>query len=123
MPRKQPEIPTFAPTALIAILGIAGVARGADGPGFQERGGLVVVEAESTTSHLGSWKKKTEVEDYGGECHLEFTGNKPELRPPKSPLKYRFRVSKVGKYQLSIRARKRLETKREDQPFLDSWDP
>ena len=114
MLRNQSLSRNFAPTALIAILGIAGLAYGADDPVFQEKGGLVVIEAESTASRLGSWKKKTDVEDYGGECHLEFTGNKPELGPPKSPLKYRFQVSKPGKYQLSIRARKRLETKRED---------
>lgn len=83
-------------------------------PVFQEKRGLVVIEAESTGSRLGSWKKKTDVAGYGGECHLEFTGNKPENGPPKSPLKYTFTISKPGKYTLTLRARKRLESKRAD---------
>ncbi len=83
-------------------------------PVFLEKGGLVVIEAESTTSRLGDWKKKTDVKDFQGECHLEFTGNKPESGPPKSPLKYSFTVSKGGTYALVLRARKRLESKRSD---------
>lgn len=83
-------------------------------PVFQEQGGVLVMEAESTSSSLGAWKKKTDVADFSGECHLEFTGNKPESGPPKSPLKYSFRIEKGGKYELAIRARKRLETKRAD---------
>ncbi|MEM9237319.1 MAG: hypothetical protein AAGB14_11110, partial [Verrucomicrobiota bacterium] len=83
-------------------------------PVFEERKGLVVIEAESTDSRLGKWKKKTDVEGYEGECHLEFTGNKTISGPPESPLKYRFKINKEGVYTLTLRARKRLETKRED---------
>jgi hypothetical protein len=83
-------------------------------PVFQEKGGVLVMEAESTSSSLGAWEKKTDVQDYGGECHLEFTGNKPESGPPKSPLKYSFQINKGGTYELAIRCRKRLETKRDD---------
>lgn len=85
----------------------------ADSP-FLEKGGLVVIEAESTSSHLRDWKKKTDVADFQGECHLEFTGNKTESGPPESPLKYSFTIKKGGKYHLAIRARKRLESKRAD---------
>jgi hypothetical protein len=84
------------------------------GPVFLEKGGVLVMEAESTTSSLGAWKKKTEMADYGGECHLEFTGNTPESGPPKSPLKYSFRIDKGGAYDLVIRCYKRLETSRAD---------
>lgn len=84
------------------------------GPVFQEKGGVLVMEAESTSSSLGAWKKKTDVADYSGDYHLEFTGNKPESGPPKSPLKYTFHIEKGGKYELAIRCRKRLETKRAD---------
>ena len=59
-------------------------------------------------------EKKTAVKDYSGECHIEFTGNKPESGPPKSPLKYKLQINKPGKYTLAIRARKRLETGRAD---------
>lgn len=86
----------------------------AEGPVFLEKGGVIAIEAESTDSRLGEWKKKTDVKDYSGECHIEFTGNKTEQGPPESPLKYTFKISKAGKYQLSIRARKRLESKRQD---------
>ncbi|MFK7852219.1 MAG: hypothetical protein AB8D78_14680 [Akkermansiaceae bacterium] len=81
---------------------------------FTEKGGIVAMEAESTDSRLGKWKKKQDVEDFRGECHLEFTGNKTENGPPKSPLKYSFRIHKGGVYRLTLRARKRLETARED---------
>ena len=84
------------------------------GPVFQEKGGIIAIEAESTSSRKGSWKKKSDVADFSGTCHLEFTGNKSISGPPKSPLKYYFQVSKPGKYRLTIRARKRLESKRQD---------
>ncbi|MGJ8725593.1 MAG: hypothetical protein ACSHYB_13625 [Roseibacillus sp.] len=83
-------------------------------PIFQEKGGIVAIEAESTSSRLGKWEKKTDVADFMGECHLEFTGNKTISGPPESPLKYEFTIRKGGVYQLTLRARKRLETKRED---------
>lgn len=72
------------------------------------------MEAESTSSRLGKWEKKTDVADYQGECHLEFTGNKTENGPAESPLKYEFTIQKEGVYRLTIRGRKRLETKRVD---------
>ena len=81
---------------------------------FEEKKGVVVFEAESTDSSLRRWEKKRDVDGYTGECHLEFTGNKPESGPPDSPLQYKFRITKAGKYQLTIRARKRLESKRTD---------
>ncbi|MDX1679882.1 MAG: hypothetical protein R3242_04030 [Akkermansiaceae bacterium] len=81
---------------------------------FLEKGGLVVMEAESTRSSLRKWKEKTDVEDYSGKCHLEFTGNRIMNGPPDSPLRYKFQIQKPGKYRLTLRARKRLETERED---------
>lgn len=86
----------------------------AKGPVFLEKGGIVAIEAESTSSRKGSWKEKTDVKDFSGTCHFEFTGNSITNGPPKSPLKYYFKVRKAGKYQLTIRARKRLESKRHD---------
>ncbi|MDQ8191436.1 hypothetical protein [Roseibacillus persicicus] len=83
-------------------------------PIFLEKGGIVAIEAESTSSRLGDWIEKTDVDDYMGECHLEFTGNKAESGPPESPLKYQFQIKKEGIYELTLRARKRLESKRAD---------
>ena len=48
-------------------------------PVFQEKGGIVAIEAESTASSLGDWKKKTDVKDYSGDCHLEFTGKRYDI--------------------------------------------
>ena len=76
---------------------------------FQESGGLVVMEVESTLSNLGEWIPKTDVSGYCGEGHLEFTGNSPGGGQPASPLVYRFTIEKEGTYQLAIRARKRLD--------------
>jgi hypothetical protein len=90
------------------------IAQGADKQTFEEKGGIVAIEAESTASRLGQWIKKTDVSDFQGECHIEFTGNKPETGPPKSPLKYSFKINKAGKYQLTLRGRKRLISERED---------
>lgn len=99
---------------LLPALVLTSVAPLHAGPVFQEKSGVLVMEAESTSSSLGSWIKKTDVKDYAGECHLEFTGNKPESGPPKSPLKYTFQINKGGTYELALRCRKRLETKRAD---------
>lgn len=82
---------------------------------FQGKQGLVVIEAESTSSSKGKWKKKTSVEGFSGECHLEFTGNKPANGPATSPLKYRFTVDKDGEYKLMIRAFKNLEGEPHDR--------
>lgn len=76
---------------------------------FTEKDGLVVMEAESTTSSKGKWEKKKDVEGFTGDGHLEFTGNGKNGGPATSPLKYRFTVKEDGEYQLFIRARKRLE--------------
>lgn len=81
---------------------------------FLEENGILIIEAESTKSRLRDWEKKTSLDDYTGECHLEFTGNKTISGPPESPLKYQFMIQKSGVYQLAIRAHKRLETSRQD---------
>jgi hypothetical protein len=84
-------------------------------PLFVEKDGLVIMEAESTTSRLGDWEKRTDVDGYTGSCHLEFTGNKPMSGSPKSPLEYRFRTGRAGDYTLTIRARKRLGNEEPDK--------
>ena len=78
-------------------------------PLFIGKDGLVVVEAESTSSSKGRWKEKQMVPGYTGGCHLEFTGNKPTGGEPASTLKYYFTVDKDGVYRLYLRAHKRLK--------------
>lgn len=70
--------------------------------------GIVIIESESTSSSLKKWKKKTTVENYSGEGHLEFTGNQPTSGRADSPLKYKFKVDKEGSYSFYIRGYKRL---------------
>ena len=82
---------------------------------FEGKGGLVVMEAESTESSLGKWKTKTTVKEFTGKSHLEFTGNKPANGPAISPLKYEFKVDKDGQYDLMIRGFKRLEGEEHDK--------
>lgn len=81
---------------------------------FTEEDGWLVMEAENTSSDYDLWVKKTDVPEYQGSGHLEFTGNKTTNGPPMSPLAYTFKITNAGTYRLIIRARKRLETDRED---------
>lgn len=75
---------------------------------LEGKGGMVVIESESTSSKHGKWVEKKTVEGYTGEGHLEFSGNTPNSGPATSPLVYRFTVDKDGIYHLHILAHKRL---------------
>ena len=97
----------------LSLLLLTGPAFSADV--FQGKNGLVIIEAESTKSSKGKWKKKTSVKGFTGEYHLEFTGNKPANGPATSPLKYYFTVDKDGEYELLIRAFKRLDGEPKDR--------
>lgn len=90
--------------SLILIL-TTPLAFSAKGPVFVEKGGIVAIEAESTGSSKGRWKVKTDVKDFSGTCHLDFTGNSETNRPPTPPLKYYFKIKKPGKYELTISGR------------------
>jgi hypothetical protein len=101
---------------LLPVLPFALVSGLLANPVFQEKGGILVMEAESTSSSLGSWKKKTDVKDYGGECHLEFTGNKARL------------VDKNGNMLTIVKDGRRFEIpisslSDDDQAFLKNWWP
>lgn len=104
--------------ALIGLVCFVGSAYSA--PHFLGKNGVVIIEAESTSSSKGYWVEKKAVAGYTGESHLEFTGNTPNNGPATSPLKYHFTVDQNGLYHLWIRAYKRLmgddgEQAREDQ--------
>lgn len=109
----EKKLHTFFTTALVTIVAVTSAHAGGD-PVFLAKDGIVAIEMESTDSSLRRWKKKTDVDDYSGPCHLEFTGNKPEMGPPNSPPEYHFQVDKPGTYQLVLRARKRLISERQD---------
>ncbi len=75
---------------------------------YQEKNGLVIMEAEHTNSPYDLWVLKKDVADYKGTGHLEFTGNATGKGPATSPLEYVFKIDKGGLYQLFLRARKRI---------------
>ncbi len=75
---------------------------------YTEVDGLVIIEAEHTKSNLGQWIVKTDVPDYKGSGHLEFTGNETRGGSPKSPLTYTFQINKTAYYRVLLRSRKRI---------------
>jgi len=83
---------------------------------FREKNGLVVIEAESTTSDLGKWNRKTSTltNAHCGQAYLEFTGNNPRSGPAESPLAYSFKISKPGLYYIHLRcAREQIGDRRD----------
>lgn len=99
----------------MCLLGVLCACSAFSAPLFEGSNGLLIIEAESTVSSKGRWEKKTTIEGYTGQCHLEFTGNQPASGPATSPLKYQFTVDRDGVYRLLIRAHKRLEGESSDR--------
>ncbi|MFK7850924.1 MAG: hypothetical protein AB8D78_08090 [Akkermansiaceae bacterium] len=81
---------------------------------FQERGGILVLEAERTSSDLGLWKKQNELPKATGEGYLQFLGNTFEKGPAKSPLEYVFRIHRSGLYYLHLHCAKEMHEERKD---------
>ncbi len=71
---------------------------------YEEKDGLVVMEAEFTKSNPGRWQGKTAIEGFTGKGYIEFTGNGTAGGAAKSPLVYIFKVNKPGLYFLHLRA-------------------
>lgn len=81
--------------------------------------GMMVIEAESTKSDLGEWKKigageSNYVEKASGNAHLEFLGGTQAGSDPASPLEYAFEVPENGNFGLIMQTSKRLEGARGD---------
>ena len=89
--------------------------------GYEEQNGLVIMEAENTTSDYDQWILKTDVVGYKGSGHLEFTGNSTTNGPPRSPLTYTFKINQGGMYQLMIRGRKRITPPDESDKSNDCY--
>ena len=53
---------------------------------FLESDGVVVIEAESSSSKPGKWAGKTDLEGFTGKGYIEYTGNKPAGGPIGSTL-------------------------------------
>ncbi|MFK7790967.1 MAG: hypothetical protein AB8C95_15925 [Phycisphaeraceae bacterium] len=82
---------------------------------FVESDGIVVIEAESSSSKPGKWAGKTDIEGFTGKGHIEYTGNKPAGGPVGSTLVYFFKIEKAGAYTLHLRAHKRLDGEEPDK--------
>ncbi len=81
---------------------------------IEEEDGIVSIEAEDTSSRLGKWDEKTEIEGYTGTGYLEFSGNTPLSGEAESPLKYYFKIEREGLYFLHLHcARESVEIKGE----------
>ena len=86
---------------------------------YRESGGLVVMEIENTDSPLGKWQlipsgKQGYPTGAVGAGHLECKGG-GRWGVPDSPLTYKFRIKKAGKYFLQFRAHKRFEGEKGDK--------
>lgn len=96
------------PIAILSTLFVTAQYVGAV-PVFQESGGTVTIEMESTFGQpLGEWVPGTSVdpENQTGTGYLEFTGNDPEQGPPNSPLEYVFKINQGGVYSLHLHCAK-----------------
>lgn len=81
---------------------------------YRETSGLVIMEMENTPSALAQWQKISKGDEHfvngaTGQSHLEYRGNTINGGDPDSPLSYTFKITKPGKYHLSMRGRKRLD--------------
>lgn len=76
---------------------------------FEERDGLVIMEMESVSlPQDAQWIKEDQLSGYKGSGYYRFTGNGICNGPASSPLRYDFRVTTGGRYELRLRAAKIL---------------
>lgn len=83
-----------------------------DTDGIKYGANFIVFEPEITKSNLGLWLKRvpgdskyhvgTGIEAIN-KNYLEFTGNNLNSGPPTSPLEYKFKCPKAGKYRIAMR--------------------
>ena len=106
--------------AFLALVLAAPAAFAVVGPDdvYQESNGILVMEAERTSSSLGTGTDRWEIHTPGetnyvagaaNEAHIEFQGNGSNGGTPKTPLTYNFKINQGGYYYLHLRARARLD--------------
>ena len=81
---------------------------------YNESGGLVVMEAENTSSSLGLWQQQSSLATYSGPGYLQFLGNTYETGPATSPLEYSFKINQAGLYYLHLHCAKETHDGRTD---------
>lgn len=81
---------------------------------YEEKDGVIIIEAENTRSKPGKWQGKTAVKGFTGKGYIEFTGNKTSNGPATSPLEYVFKINKSGLYYLHMHAGREDHGQRKD---------
>ncbi|MGC6467210.1 MAG: hypothetical protein ACON38_19350 [Akkermansiaceae bacterium] len=81
---------------------------------YNESGGLVVMEMESTSSPLGQWEQEDSLSGHTGDGYLRFLGNTFETGPADSPLEFQFQINQAGLYYLHLRCAKKTHDGRTD---------
>lgn len=89
---------------------------------YQEKEGIVLMEAEHTESNLDLWIEGNSFADFSGSGQLEFTANEANGKGDfRSPLSYSFTITNPGDYALLIRSRSRLLAGEGDDLANDAW--
>ena len=83
---------------------------------YVESDGLVVMEAENTSSDLDLWVKKTTGLEsaHTGTGYIEFTGNNTSSGPLRSPLEYAFKINQSGLYTIHLYCARETVGQRKD---------
>ncbi|MGJ8696582.1 MAG: hypothetical protein ACSHYF_09710 [Verrucomicrobiaceae bacterium] len=84
------------------------------GQTFNESGGLVVMEMESTPSVRGQWQEESSLSGFTGSGYLRFLGNTFETGPADSPLEFNFKINQAGLYYLHLHCAKETHEGRTD---------
>ncbi|PQJ72626.1 hypothetical protein [Polaribacter butkevichii] len=89
---------------------------------YVEKDGIVMMEAENTTSPLGKWGVSTHFNNYSGTGYIEYLGGEVTgVGAAESPLIYRFKILQAGDYALQVRGRSRLLKGEERDWANDAW--
>ena len=101
--------------ALATFLAVPAMAQ--DGGVFQEEGGLVVVEIESTP-HYGGWSEETSASGFTFESYYRWDGGDLFDTPGTDVIGYRVNLSQSGEWFLSLRNR---HDHADDTEENDTW--
>lgn len=103
---------------LILSMLFAQVLQGQDFPIFEERNGLVVIEAESALEY-GNWENDTSISGYTGESYLHYKGPNLYNTVGLSKLIFKIYISTLGTYRFQWRSRIAQGT--DHTEHNDSW--
>jgi hypothetical protein len=93
-------------TSLIVLFLLMGTfARGqCNGATFEEKNGIVVIQAESV-SLTGAWRKQTSFSGFTGSSYLNWTGQEYFRDPGNGLIQYKVKINSPGTYRFNWRTR------------------